>query len=293
MTRVSIVAHSLGTAILFDILRRETLSNPPTSVFFMGGNLGPYSKVLDEGSDQLRKVFYDPHMMCYNLIHPYDALCYRVEPAIDPGWIGVPCKKIPRVKFKKRWQKMWSTASKLGSQLKKSIAGRAGKAGRGAAEEEEENNKSVWSTLFSSDREDSEDREDSADSEDSEDCEDCEDCADCADEIQEEEGTAKRNDAWFLGSEGEVPLVANDEIQFGGSKCDIECDEYDDCDSDKQAKKEAVQDTIFRRCDYEMLPNEAARTTNGLAHHQALLAHLSYFRDPSVVNFILTQLPIQ
>ena len=111
--RINLVPHSLGTSIVYDIMRRGQLGSMPINhVFCLGGNMGAYAKVSVDGEDTLREFLLDEKQEAkfHNIMHPFDALCYRIEPALDVVWKDVPSVQMPRFasSASRRMQRFWA-----------------------------------------------------------------------------------------------------------------------------------------------------------------------------------------
>jgi len=115
--RISLVAHSLGTAIAYDMMRQGALSRSVTDVFFLGGNIGPYAAVMTDGPNMARELLLSAEgtPRVYNVMHPYDPLCYRLEPMMDPRWEAVPSVPIPKMEttYNRKVSRYWSSVKRI------------------------------------------------------------------------------------------------------------------------------------------------------------------------------------
>jgi len=83
---VSLFAHSLGSAIAFELIRDSALQDIPIdSVFCTGSPLAAYLTLQPNGLHQLRQVLLAPTSpRFYNLFHPFDPAAFRLEPFLGP-----------------------------------------------------------------------------------------------------------------------------------------------------------------------------------------------------------------
>lgn len=93
--KVSLVGHSLGSAICFDILANQeefALKHDVTNFFAVGSPLGLFELInkrkLDSNTLSLKGSFY-------NIFHPCDPVAYRVEPLVDRRAAQVPPELVP------------------------------------------------------------------------------------------------------------------------------------------------------------------------------------------------------
>ncbi len=85
--KVSIVAHSLGTVVSYDILCHQTLGIPKIelgfqaeSLFILGSPLGLFTSVYSK-ENFIRSVIPRCKRI-YNVYHPSDLIAFRIEPLI-------------------------------------------------------------------------------------------------------------------------------------------------------------------------------------------------------------------
>ena len=119
--KVSLIGHSLGTVILYDMLTKRpkgevalsglSSNNEPLfkfpieNIFYIGSPLGMF---ISLGKTKL--ILLDEAKYChgfYNIYHPNDLIAYRLEPLID-NYIDTPAYEIPYIKndgFKKHKEK--------------------------------------------------------------------------------------------------------------------------------------------------------------------------------------------
>lgn len=93
--QISLVGHSLGSAICFDILANQkefALKHDVTNFFAVGSPLGLFELIskrkLDSDTLALKGSFY-------NVFHPCDPVAYRVEPLVDRRAAQVPPELVP------------------------------------------------------------------------------------------------------------------------------------------------------------------------------------------------------
>lgn len=122
--RVSLCGHSLGSVILFDILRHQSPSADPSStepspgtgqpsitypqlafkpnaLFVMGSPIGLFNTV--RGIDTSVDFELPTCKRVFNIFHPLDPVAYRLEPLIDPSLTHLRPVPIPHHKGRKRW----------------------------------------------------------------------------------------------------------------------------------------------------------------------------------------------
>jgi len=83
--RMSLYCHSLGAAIVFEVIRNSMLSVPIEMVFCCGSPLSAYLTLVDSGVEDLRRILLsasEPRF--YNVYHPLDPSAFRLEPFLLP-----------------------------------------------------------------------------------------------------------------------------------------------------------------------------------------------------------------
>ena len=86
--KVSVVAHSLGTVVTYDILCQQLNKNPRLELgftidcyFILGSPLALFQSVYSTSDNYIRKEL--PRVKhFYNLYHPADLIAYRIEPLL-------------------------------------------------------------------------------------------------------------------------------------------------------------------------------------------------------------------
>ncbi|KAF5287235.1 hypothetical protein FQR65_LT12279 [Abscondita terminalis] len=153
---VSLVGHSLGSLILFDILSHEKteaeydnvegaggkdnaqeapslnttegtkvlyshLKFKPTSFFALGSPIGMFITV--RGLDKLGSDFALPTCdLFFNIFHPYDPVAYRIESLINPELANIKPVLIPHHKGRKRMHlELKETMYRVSSDLKQKV----------------------------------------------------------------------------------------------------------------------------------------------------------------------------
>jgi hypothetical protein len=143
--KVSIIGHSLGSVITYDLLTKRTpnptdkqasnITNPGIGfnfpiehIFFIGSPLGVFISL-----NKADLVLLDDSRYCkgfYNIFHPNDLLAYRVEPLID-NYIDTPPYEVPFIKndgLKKHKEKKAKKEKKMSFGILSFCTGRGNKA---------------------------------------------------------------------------------------------------------------------------------------------------------------------
>eukprot|EP00164_Ancoracysta_twista_P002962 GFYU01003944.1.p1 GENE.GFYU01003944.1~~GFYU01003944.1.p1 ORF type:complete len:782 (-),score=150.72 GFYU01003944.1:18-2363(-) len=133
--KVSLVGHSLGSIISFDILchqpgapqpvvsgegklnlRYGTLNFPVDTLFAVGSPIGLF---LTMRGTILGESFKLPTCQrIYNICHPYDAVAYRMEPTIDKKFAATPPAVIPH---KGKGKRLHREIKDIGEGIKKGM----------------------------------------------------------------------------------------------------------------------------------------------------------------------------
>lgn len=98
----SVVGHSLGGDILYEIMTTSPPSFTPANLFYLGTNVSPYSLLSQDGPEKLKRhvlasLHTESRPRIYNIYHPHHILAYRIEPSIDARWGDIPPCRIPQV----------------------------------------------------------------------------------------------------------------------------------------------------------------------------------------------------
>lgn len=130
---VSLVGHSLGSLILFDLLSHQVLPehqqqvqfNPqeqlpfcPNALFALGSPIPVFLTV--RGVDSLDPTFQLPTCRAfYNIFHPFDPIAYRFEPLINKEFAKIKPVLIPHHKGRKRFHlELRDSIARVGTDLK-------------------------------------------------------------------------------------------------------------------------------------------------------------------------------
>eukprot|EP00929_Paragymnodinium_shiwhaense_P073960 TRINITY_DN37810_c0_g1_i1.p1 TRINITY_DN37810_c0_g1~~TRINITY_DN37810_c0_g1_i1.p1 ORF type:complete len:864 (+),score=183.62 TRINITY_DN37810_c0_g1_i1:111-2702(+) len=98
---VFVAGHSLGGAILFDILRRSdppnvsTLTFNPKALFALGSPIGIFLHCADDVPEPLYTLPNSARF--FNIFHPQDPVAYRVEPLFAEEFGELPPEQVPAV----------------------------------------------------------------------------------------------------------------------------------------------------------------------------------------------------
>jgi hypothetical protein len=94
--KVSIVAHSLGTVVTYDVLRKGMIPFSIQNFFIMGSPLGLFASVYQTEEPFVRAKLQNVGNI-FNIYHPSDLIAYRIEPVIrnskaddDPSHVSAP-----------------------------------------------------------------------------------------------------------------------------------------------------------------------------------------------------------
>jgi len=94
---VVLVGHSLGSVILFELLRhlgKMSLSFSPLAFFAIGSPIGIFLH-CSEQSMPPPSYSLPGGTRFYNIFHPLDPVAYRVEPLFAAEYTGVPPEQVP------------------------------------------------------------------------------------------------------------------------------------------------------------------------------------------------------
>jgi hypothetical protein len=94
---VSLLGHSLGSVIIYDLLSEQSdpslkLDYPVDCMFLVGSPLGGF--LTCRGVAPISPILIE-NVKMYNIFQPTDPVAYRVEPLLVPEMVSVPASHVP------------------------------------------------------------------------------------------------------------------------------------------------------------------------------------------------------